>query len=155
MTRSSSLALRLKEVLLDGHWVAQANFKDVIQSVTWIQASKKTMNLNSIAELTFHVNYYLGGILQVFQGGKLEIRDQYSFDLKPIHSEADWKRLVDDFISNSNAFVLQVKAMSSEQLDATFVEEQYGTVQRNIEGVIEHAYYHLGQMVLIKKIITN
>lgn len=155
MSRSSALSKRLKEVLLDGHWVAQANFKDLIESVTWIHASKKTMNLNSIAELTFHVNYYLGGILQVFQGGKLEIRDQYSFDLKPINSEGDWRSLVEDFVSNSNDLVRQVQAMSSEQLDTIFVAEQYGTVERNIEGVIEHAYYHLGQMVLIKKIIVN
>ncbi|WP_396590732.1 DinB family protein [Allomuricauda sp. R78024] len=155
MNRSNSLSRRIKEVLLDGHWVANTNFKDLIQGVTWIQASEKTRNLNSIAEITFHINYYLGGILNVFKGGKLEIRDKYSFDLAPINSEADWNRLVEDFISNSNDFVLHVKAMSDEKLNSTFVDENYGTYQRNIEGVIEHSYYHLGQIVLIKKIITN
>lgn len=155
MNISSSLSRRIKEVLLDGHWVANTNYKDLIQGITWTQASKKTMNLNSIAEITFHINYYLSGILNVFIGGKLEIRDKFSFDLAPISSETDWNRLVEDFISNSNDFVLHVKAMSDEKLDSTFVDENYGTYQRNIEGVIEHSYYHLGQIVLIKKIIAN
>jgi len=35
----------------------------------------------SIAALTFHINYYVAGVLNVFQGGKLEIRDKYSFDM--------------------------------------------------------------------------
>jgi hypothetical protein len=31
------------------------------------------------------------------------------------------------------------------------VEEKYGSVLRNIMGVIEHTHYHLGQIVLLKK----
>lgn len=155
MKRGSDLSKRLQEVLLNGHWVANTNFKEQIQSVTWKQACIKPMNLNSIAELTFHVNYYLAGILNVFEGGKLEIRDKYSFDLEPITSEADWKKLVETFISNSEAFVSHVESMRDEKLDSLFVDERYGTFLRNIEGVIEHSYYHLGQISLIKKIIGH
>ena len=155
MKRSNAIARRLQEVMLDGDWVAQANFKQVIQAVYWTEALAKTNNLNSIAELTYHINYYLSGLLNVFEGGKLEIRDKYSFDLPPINAEADWKELVEEFITNANAFVLYVKAMSNEKLDATFEDEKYGTYQRNIEGIIEHSYYHLGQVVLIKKIILK
>ncbi len=60
--------------------------------MTWVQATQKIGTLNTIAALTFHVNYYLAGILKVFRGGELEIRDKYSFDIPPIDSEADWKR---------------------------------------------------------------
>jgi len=33
------------------------------------------------------------------------------------------------------------------------VEEKYGNYQRNIDGMIEHSYYHLAQIVVIKKIL--
>ncbi|MCB0491064.1 MAG: hypothetical protein KDC93_01485 [Cyclobacteriaceae bacterium] len=33
--------------------------------------------------------------------------------------------------------------MDDTKLDAAFVDEKYGTYQQNIEGVIEHCYYHL------------
>lgn len=84
MERNKELANRLHEVLLNGRWIANTNYKLQIESITWKQATQKIENLNTIAALTFHINYYLAGILNVFKGGKLEIRDQYSFDLQPI-----------------------------------------------------------------------
>ena len=155
MTRSTSLAHRLQEVLLDGLWIANTNCKQQIESVTWQQATQKPGNLNSIAALTFHLNYYLAGILNVFNGGTLDIKDQYSFDLPPIQSEADWKYLTSAFITNANEFIHHIKNMSDRKLDEVFVDEKYGTYMRNIEGVIEHSYYHLGQISLIKKLVIE
>lgn len=153
MERRISLANRLNEVLLNGLWIANTNFRSQIESVTWKQATHKIGSLNTIGSLTFHVNYYLAGIINVFRGGELEIRDKFSFDLPPIQSEEDWKRLVDEFIQNAEAFVNEVTNLPDGKLDEPFVDEKYGTFIRNIEGVIEHSYYHLGQIVLIKKLI--
>jgi hypothetical protein len=44
--------------------------------------------------------------------------------------------------------------MDDARLDQSFVDEKYGTWLRNIEGVIEHCYYHLGQVSLIRKMIN-
>jgi hypothetical protein len=45
--------------------------------------------------------------------------------------------------------------MSKEQKDDIFEEEKYGIYRRNIEAIIEHSYYHLGQISLIKKLIVE
>ena len=153
MKRNRFIANRLREVLLNGRWIANTNYKAQIESLTWQQATQQVENLNTIAALTFHIDYYLGGILTVFDGGGLEIRDKYSFDLPPIKSEADWRKLVERFLTNAEKFAKQVEQMTDEKLEETFVDEKYGTYLRNIEGVIEHAYYHLGQISLIKKMI--
>lgn len=113
----------------------------------------KNWNLKYYCALTFHINYYLAGILNVFKGGDLLIQDQYSFDMQPIESESDWKKLMDEFLVNSEAFIKEVANMPDHKLDEIFVDEKYGTYLRNIEGVIEHSYYHLGQISLIKKMI--
>ena len=115
----------------------------------------KDRTLNTIAALTYHVNYYIAGILNVFRGGDLEIRDKYSFDLPPIESEADWKRLIEEFGINSENFVKEVVKLHDSKLDEPFVDKKYGTYLRNIEGVIEHSYYHLGQISLIRKLIIE
>lgn len=86
MRRNKELANRLEEVLLNGNWIAGTNFKSQLENVNWKQATQKIEPLNTIASLTFHVNYYLAGILKVFKGGNLEIRDKYSFDLPDINS---------------------------------------------------------------------
>ncbi|TCD28110.1 DinB family protein [Pedobacter psychrodurus] len=153
MKRSEFIANRLREVLLNGYWIANTNYKEQLLSITWQQAVHQIADLNTIAALTYHINYYLAGLLNVFKGGLLEIKDQYSFDLPPIQSETDWKKLVEEFLVNSASFANEVAQMRDEKLDQVFIDEKYGTYLRNVEGVIEHSYYHLGQLVLIKKLI--
>lgn len=147
------LATRLREVLLDGKWIANTNFNEQITNTHWKQAIQKIQNLNSIALLTYHVNYYLSGLIQVFEGGNLEIKDEFSFDMPEIKSEADWNKLVDEFICNSEKFVNLVQQMNGDFLNQTFVKEEYGSYARNIEAQIEHSYYHLGQVTLLRKMI--
>ncbi len=153
MKKTEFLANRLREVLLSGKWIANTNFKEQIESINWKQATQKVDSLNTIALLTFHINYYLQGLLQVFNGGPLEIKDKYSFDLPEIKSESDWNKLLSSFLSNAEMFANQVAQMDESMLDQPFVEEKYGSYLRNIEGVIEHSYYHLGQVSLIRKMI--
>ena len=153
MNRNTFLANRLREVLLHGKWIANTNFKEQIQDITWKQATQKVGNLNTIALLTFHINYYLQGLLNVFNGGALEIRDKYSFDLPPIESHEAWEKLLNTLWLNTERFAAQLELMSDAQLAAAFVDPKYGDYRRNIEGMIEHCYYHLGQIVLIKKMI--
>jgi uncharacterized damage-inducible protein DinB len=155
MERTKILAKRIKEVLLDGHWIANTNYKEQIENLTWIEARQKIGNLNTIAALIYHVNYYIHGLIKVFNGGELEISDKYSFDLAPIESETDWEKLRDEFLQNSQTFITEVTNMPDNELDEPFVNEKYGTNLRNIEGVIEHCYYHLGQVSLIKKMLKE
>ncbi|MEL7001232.1 MAG: DUF1572 family protein [Bacteroidota bacterium] len=151
MNYNEYLANRLNEVLLSGKWVSGTNFKEQIADVTWTEARKKVGNLNSISSITFHINYYLSGVMDVFNGGELTIRDKYSFDSPEIKSEADWNLQKEKFVKDSESFVQIVQNMETERLMDVFVKEEYGTFFRTVDVIIEHAYYHLGQIVLIKK----
>lgn len=151
MKRNVALAERIREVLLNGHWIANTNFKEQLQNIHWSQAIQKTDGFNTIAMLTYHVNYYVEGLLNAFENNVLSISDKYSFDLPPVESEADWKNNVAAFLDNSEKFASLVEQMNDHTLDSPFFDVKYGSVQRNIEGVIEHSYYHLGQIVLIRK----
>jgi uncharacterized damage-inducible protein DinB len=153
MSTTSQLAKRLREVMLNGLWIANTNFKDQLSDVTWEQAITKIADLNTIAMLTFHIDYYIAGILNVFEGGDLEIKDQFSFDLPPIESREQWEALFNKLWNDSEKFANLLEQMPDSKLNEVFVDEKYGTYLRNIDGMIEHAYYHLGQITLIKKLI--
>ncbi len=155
MTRSINMANRIREVLLSGHWIANTNMQEQIRSVDWQQATFKVDTLNTIAALTYHLNYYLAGLINAFENGKLEISDKYSFDLPIIDSAYDWDKLVSSFLQNSEMFAERIEQMQDDMFDKPFIDAKYGTVLRNIEGVIEHSYYHLGQITLIKKMILQ
>lgn len=155
MDKSQALAKRFREVMINGKWISNTNFKEQTETLSLKQATTPIGSLNTVALLCFHINYYIAGVLQVFKGGKLEIRDKYSFEMASLNSETDWVKLRQELFDNSEAFALHVEAMREEQLASAFVDEKYGTYERNIEGMIEHAYYHLGQVVIINKMIRE
>lgn len=155
MSEAFNLANRFREPLLIGKWVANTNLADQLSDLTYEQVITKVNGLNSIAELTYHINYYIAGVLQVLNGGTLDIRDKYSFDMPVISSKEDWTVLHERLWTNAESFAQTVENMTSEKLNSAFIDEKYGDYRRNIEGLIEHAYYHLGQVVLIKKLLTK
>jgi hypothetical protein len=154
MNTQIEIANRLKEVFLGGKWIANTNWKEQLLDTTWEQAIYKIENLNTIALLTFHINYYVKGLLHVLQGGDLLIKDKFSFDIPEMIVETEWQSLVNEFISNVETFINTIEKMEESKLNDPFVEEKYGSYGRNFEGVIEHSYYHLGQVVLLKKMMA-
>ncbi|HPF11814.1 MAG TPA: DUF1572 family protein [Flavobacteriaceae bacterium] len=149
------LAHRLREVILNGYWVANTNCKDQLEGLDWNLATSTQHSRNSIAVLAQHLHYYLAGIIQVFEDGPLEIRDAHSFDFPPITSQAQWEAFLKKFWDDTERLAQCIEALPEAQLNAPFADAKYGTYLRNIEGMIEHAYYHLGQMVLLKKMLQG
>jgi len=95
----------------------------------------------------------VAGIVNVLEGGSLDIRDKYSFDLPLIESPRDWENLLNKMWSDAEKFADLVEQMPDEKMAEVFVDEKYGSYHRNIDAMIEHSYYHLGQIVLIKKLL--
>jgi hypothetical protein len=155
MENSAGLARRFREVLLEGRWIANTNYKEQLLGLSWEQATLSIGSLNTIAALTYHIDYYIGGVLQVLEGGELSIRDRYSFDLPPVQSAGDWNALLEKLWTHAARFADRVENLPAERLEEVFADPRYGTYRRNIEGIIEHCYYHLGQIVLIRKLLAE
>ncbi|MEO1715078.1 MAG: DinB family protein [Bacteroidota bacterium] len=155
MENATQLSRRFRDVFLDGKWIANTNYQELLADLNYQQATTKIGALNSIALLTFHIDYYLGGVLQVLQGGELTIRDKFSFECPPIESEADWHQLRKGLLDHAETFAQIIETLTEEQLSQPFVREEYGNYWRNIEGMIEHGYYHLGQISLLKKLVIG
>jgi hypothetical protein len=155
MNSSSELANRFREVMLNGTWIANTNYQQQLASLGWEQATTKVASLNTIAVLAQHIHYYVAGVLNVLKGGTLDIKDQFSFDFPPIQSQKDWADFLLVFFKDADAFAYLVEQLPPQKLTEVFVAVQYGTYQRNIEGMIEHCYYHLGQIVLLNKLLAS
>ncbi len=153
MKQTHALSARMREVILDGTWIANTNFRHQLSGLDWKTATRSVGQLNSIALLARHIHYYIAGINNVLRGGRLEISDKFSFDFAPIASQQNWEDFLDAFWSDAGDFCTLVEQLDDAQLNDAFADVRYGTVLRNIDGMIEHSYYHLGQIVLIKKML--
>lgn len=101
------------------------------------------------------MNYFVSAVLKVMQGGPLDAKDKYSFDHPPIQSQADWEKLLEKTWSDAEALAGLIEQLPESKLEETFVDEKYGSYYRNLLGIIEHIHYHLGQIVVIKKILLQ
>jgi uncharacterized damage-inducible protein DinB len=154
MNLPAQIAKLLRAVYFGENW-CDVNLKDTLKDITWQQATTKVYSFNTIAALVYHMNYYVIAILKVLQGGPLDAHDKYSYDLPDIRSQQDWEELLEKFCSDAEKFASMVEQLPVNKLEETFSDEKYGNYYRNIHGVIEHLHYHLGQIVLIRKILLN
>ena len=154
MNPSSQIAKHFREVHFGGNWTA-SNLKEALTGITWQQATAQVYSFNTIAALTYHINYYVSAVLKVLQGEALSGSDKYSFDHPPILSADDWQGLLDRTFAEAESFASLVEQLQETKFQEIFWDEKYGNYYRNIHGIIEHTHYHLGQIVLIKKILLH
>ena len=128
------------------------SLKDALEGVNWEQATQKVSDLNNIAQLVFHINYYISAVLKVLKGGPLDAHDKYSYDLPPIHSDTDWQELLNKVWSDAEEVASLIENMTDEQLAEPMDTGKYGNWFKNLLIIQEHSHYHLGQIVLIKKL---
>ncbi|MDB5278699.1 MAG: hypothetical protein JWR61_3654 [Ferruginibacter sp.] len=73
----------------------------------------------------------------------------------PIACNEDWEQLLDKIWKEAEAFAGLVEQLPEAKLWDDFADGKYGNYYRNITGIIEHLHYHLGQLVLIKKMLPQ
>ena len=154
MNTPKQIAKHFREVHFGGNWTF-VNLKDTLSDVTWLEATTKYQDFNTIATLLFHINYYVNPVAKVLQGEPLNASDKFSFDCPRITSQEEWENLVQKALDEAERFALEIEKLEESKLFEVFSEEKYGNYFRNLFGIIEHTHYHLGQIALIKKMIRQ
>lgn len=154
MSLSKQIAKNLRDVYSGGNY-AGVNLKEALADVDWKTATIKVGSFNSILALVYHINYYVVAVSKVLHGEPLNASDKFSFDHPKIQSEEEWKNFLQQFWKDGENFATLIEQLPENNFLESFLDGKYGTYYRNIVGVIEHAHYHLGQIVLIKKLILQ
>jgi hypothetical protein len=153
MSLTAQIAKHFREIHFGGNWTC-SNLKDNLADVTWQQAVTQVHSLNTIATLVYHTNYYVSAVLKVLQGVPLNAKE-FSFDHPPIRSCEDWEALLERTWADAESLAALIGQLPESRLWENFSDEKYGSYYRNIHGIIEHTHYHLGQIVLVKKILLQ
>jgi len=151
---SSEIAEQFKAAHLEGSWIA-SNLKSKLEDITLAEAKIKIGTVNTIQALAYHINYYIVGINQVLRGGTLDIRDKYSFDIPEMDSVDEWQAFLTKMVADAEDFTTLVAQLSDEQLHGPFADPKYGSMYKNIHAMIQHVYYHSGQVEIIKRMVRE
>ncbi|MBR9914656.1 MAG: DinB family protein [Algicola sp.] len=150
MQLSKSLASHFRGVFFGGNWTS-SNLKTQLENISWEEANLQVKNTNSILALTYHIGYYISGVLKVFEGQPLVIRDKFSYDHPKISSAQEWESMCQTILDNAEALATHIEVLPEARIHSTFVDDKYGSYYDNITGIIEHTHYHLGQIAILKK----
>lgn len=154
MSIAAQLAKHFREVHFGGNWTS-VHLKDTLSDVTWQEANTKVYSFNTIATLVYHTAYYVTAVRKVLLGEPLNAKDEYSFQHPPVSSQAEWEKKLEDTWAEAENFASLIAQLPEEKLTEDFTDTKYGNYYRNLQGITEHMHYHLGQIVLIKKIIRS
>jgi hypothetical protein len=154
MNLTGQIAKQFRDVHFGGNWTA-VNLKENLADLSWQEAITKVYSFNTIAALVYHINYYVSAVLNVLKGGPLSASDKFSFDHPPVLSREDWEKLLDKTWKEAEDFASLVEQFPETRLWEIFMDDKYGNYYRNIHGIIEHIHYHLGQIVLVKKMLRQ
>lgn len=154
MEGSKAVAKHVHDVFFGGNWTT-VDVRSVLEDVTWEEAAHRRPGFNTIAALTYHIHYFVAAVQPVLEGGALEAHDRFSFDHPPINNAADWQQLRDLALATAERFAKLVEQLPEDRLHAPMADPKYGTWYRNLHGITEHTHYHLGQIVILKKLLRS
>ena len=150
MMIATQLAQNIRGIFFGGNWTV-SNLKDVLSDLHWEQACKKDPNSNSIIALVYHISYFVTAATNVLEGRPINASDKFSFDHPSISSQEEWNEFLDKIYQDAENLATLVESLTDKKVWEVFEEEKYGNYFQNIVGIIEHAHYHLGQIVILKK----
>ena len=154
MDFSKQIAQHLRAVYNGGNWTS-SSLKDHLFDLNWKQAITKHSSNNSIYSLVYHMTYYIPEVLKVLKGGDLVAKDKFSWEAPPISSKKEWDNFLEKVWQDAEECAKIIEQLPDEKLFEDFSEKKYGTYFRNLVGMIEHLHYHLGQIVILKKILSE
>ena len=150
---TNELALHIREIHFGNNW-SDSDMKMVLSDVTWQQAvATHIPSANNIAVLVFHMNFYLNYVHKHIQGIKYVFEHEDSFKVPAIQSESDWQTLLQKTWDDAEAFAQSVEKLPDDDNFFKAIPPNHNSFYKNIQGVVEHNHYHLGQIVLLKKLV--
>ncbi|HVT84752.1 MAG TPA: DinB family protein [Chitinophagaceae bacterium] len=153
MNIKSLVAQHIREVL-KGNW-SDIFLTDVLHDVTLDEANFIPPSKNSIAMLANHLKFYNDIVILRLQNDNRPVNyDANGFDVPLLDTEKSWQQLKENVLSSFIKLAEEVEAMPEEKL-FELTPSGSATFYKTLHGVVEHAHYHMGQMMIIKKLIRN
>ena len=149
--------LRLQKLFEDHYdgspWL-DVNIVDTLSDVTAIEASTNFNNLNSIWQITKHMMEWRKANMQRASGIILHAPSHnFIYELKD-KSEKAWNILKQEFHHVHLEFIEFIKQYDSINFDKLYEPNQH-TYYEHIQGILQHDAYHLGQIVILKKLVKG
>lgn len=155
MNLNEKIAESITDCFNGNNWTGN-NLQQALEDINYKMAQTKVpFTENTIAMLVYHLKYSNEVILKRTQGAKAEYdNENEGFKAPKLFSNQDWQALISETFSSAEKLAAAIRNYPSEKLDKEILPG-FSTAYKNFEGISEHAHYHLGQIVMIKKYLQK
>lgn len=144
---------KLFEKGYDGSPWIDVNLVDTLKVITAEQALQKLKpSANSIWEITNHIISWRKTVLQRIQGEIIKTPPHNYFITVEKGSAADWKNVLKQLEVSQNDWIKFLKNIKETALDEVFKQNGMSCYE-HIQGILQHDAYHLGQIVMLTKLL--
>lgn len=145
--------LKSFEDLFSGDPWLDVNLMDTIDGIPARQASRRIApGRNTIREILHHVVQWRMTVLQRIQGEEVSSPDHNY--LLPIEdsSEAGWEETIDQLKRSQEKWTYFLRTWDQKEFDTVYPGNKM-TYYEHVQGILQHDSYHLGQVVLLSKLV--
>jgi uncharacterized damage-inducible protein DinB len=154
MNITNVIATHIRDCFDGENWTG-VNVAYTLADVSFLEAQQRTaVSQNTIASLLHHLYYWNGIMMQRIKGINPSVPDSNGFDVDELKNENDWNGLKEKAHQSFLQLADAVKNFPEEKLFETSPTGK-SSYYKNFQGIVEHAHYHLGQIVILKKLIKQ
>ena len=152
------ITLLIAQHLIDVHegnnWT-EVSLAGILNDITLEEAITLTSaSPNTIASLLHHITFWNRVMVQRIQGNTVTIDEHNGFTLPPLQTEDAWLKLQVDNNISSHELAVAIVNFDDAKLEQPLVSGG-SSAYKNLQGAVEHVHYHLGQMVILKKLVKT
>jgi uncharacterized damage-inducible protein DinB len=143
----------LYQSIYNGNPWLDVTLADTLKDVTAEQAFRKVNpNLNTIWEIVNHIIQWRKNILSRVQGETVITPDHNYFVPVIDPSELAWEQSLQTLSKSQESWNTFLAYFDDADFEKIYVNDNH-TYYEHIHGIIQHDVYHLGQIVILKKLL--
>lgn len=152
MNITALIAQHVIDVHEGDNWT-EVNIANTLKDVTVHEAVTLTRaSPNTIAALLHHISFWNRVMVKRTQGIAVAVNEANGYDVPALENEAAWQALKADNLRSAQELAAAIKAFDESKLMDPIMPH-YSAAYKNLQGAVEHIHYHLGQVVILKKLI--
>jgi uncharacterized damage-inducible protein DinB len=152
MSESKRISNLYQSIYNGNPWL-EVTLANTLKNVSAEQAYRKiNPNLNTIWEIVNHLIQWRRNILKRVEGETVITPDHNYFVPVLDPSEAAWEQSLQNLAKSQESWNTFFEVFDDADLDKVYANNGH-TYYEHIHGIIQHDAYHMGQIVILKKLL--
>jgi uncharacterized damage-inducible protein DinB len=144
---------KLFEDLYDGSPWIDVTIMDTLKSISAQRAAKKIApGRNSVWQIVNHIIAWRENVLLRVQGNKIVTpNNNYFIEIDNV-SEAEWQKTLERLANSQDQWIRFLENFDESKFETIYPSNKMSYYE-HIHGILQHDAYHLGQIVLLSKLV--